>query len=163
MRATAPAMKASDVFDYFTTRFKDLAYEFHKLIDGVFAAMTIGETVSAAAGIIDDDVSSGTAPVFDTIDEYAEITFETPFFMKYIRHYGDASCNLDGRARLQALVDGAWVNALIDIESRAASWSAWLEVTTKYVATNWRFTLTIVDTGTDKSFHEIELRGVTLG
>ncbi|GAH48708.1 unnamed protein product, partial [marine sediment metagenome] len=60
-------------------------------------------------------------------------------------------------------IAGVWTDVLVNIASRLASWSAWLDVTTPEAAMRWRFVCTTLDTGGVAAVCELELDGVKIG
>lgn len=158
--SAARALKL-DNLDNIDSSLKELFYEhFGTTIDDD-PDLVVSGTVTNPDNLVANSI--GTSPTWDTIAEYVELTFEAPAYIKQLRTFGHNSNNNDGRAKLQAYVDGSWVDVLEGIVAQEYVWSSWTNLTTPSTAMKWRFTLTTVDTGQATSFRELELKGVKIG
>ncbi len=127
------------------------------LVDDIQGVDVSGDVTDFAL-ILDNDLA--TRPVWDTINEYAELTFPIPVTIKEIRVRGKGTNNEDGRFKLEAYLETEWNDMLIGIPTVLGVWGAWTPVTTVGTSARWRFTCTTVDTGDNLSMAEIELLGV---
>lgn len=153
MRATAPAMKASDVFSHFIDQFETT-------VDDLPDVATSG-TATDHAQLIDNDVALG---INSSLNQYVEIDFAGMVHITEIRYHGDSFHNQDGHSKLEAYVNGAWVDVLTLLPTILDVWSSWLDLATPLSAILWRWTTTLADTNalTKNLTNELEFKGIRL-
>ncbi len=140
---------------------KELFYEHFRTTVDDYPNVTASGTASNPQYLIDDDLSGAEYVTF-TANQYVEIDFGLPVYCKQVRFYWIPGSNPNNRYRLQAYVDGAWVDALteiVDIDS--VPWGDWLDLTTPRTAVKWRLQNTTFDTASQ--IFEMELLGVGVG
>ena len=101
---------------------------------------------------------------FQLVNEYVQINFGMSVYIKQIRIHGDAGSTAASRYRLQAYVNGVWVDALVDIvDPDVDDWGplGWIDLDTPRVSALWRFECTT--RAASAVITEIELRGVGVG
>lgn len=156
MRASGKALKASQVWDEFVSRF-------HSEVDDL-PGVTDTATSTATNPDLAIDNNVVTACNFKAITEFAEYDFIAPVYITHVRHYGRAVHNEDGNWKLEAFIDGVWTDALLLIPTVLAVWSGWLPLDTPMGARLWRLTSTAQDTGDGwNNCMQIELRGTRIG
>lgn len=175
MNISSPGVKALDIWNVLTAQITmvgsigvlldanlaDTFYEnFGSLLDDSADLVATGD-VTGAADVVDGGFTA--SPTWDTINEYAEFTWEAAAYIKKFRHYGHGSNHADGRFKLQAFIDGVWTDVHTGIVTVLNVWSSWITVATPSAAYRWRLVCTTVDTGTPASLNEIELGGVKIG
>ncbi len=188
MRATAPAMKAVDVWNVLVTAIttplsigealndytairavyldnidadlKELFYEhFAFTVDDLTGVVASG-TATAPTNLVDNDITTNTT---FALNQYVELNLGHVAYIKRLRFYGDVNSQPDNRYRLQAYVAGAWEDCLTNIvDIDADAWSSWLNLTAPRASNRWRFECTLRPTGAGL-IGEIELDGVSLG
>ena len=161
-RLTAARAAKLDNLDNIDSSLKELFYEAFKAEVDDFPGVVATGTATNPENLIDNDTA--TVATMLAVDIYVEVDLKAPCYVKEVRHYGSATINGDGRFKVQAFVEGAWIDVKTDIPQRAASWSSWIALTTPSMARLWRWTVTTVDTGADKNrTGKLELRGVRIG
>jgi len=153
MRATQSSMKSSDL--------KDALYDgFSYPVDDI-SGMAAGGTFNANPDqLVDNNVATDAAP--NAVNQYVEIDLGVPAYIKRYRIYFDAVSPAGNRYRIQAYVDGAWVDAIVGIiDESADAWGAWTDFTTPRTAILWRLEVTTYVAGA--RLNELELMGVTIG
>lgn len=149
--------------DNIDSSLKELFYEhFGSMVDDLPDLVVTG-TATNFANLTDNDTA--TNALFDDVNDYVEINFYTPVYIKEFRHFGEPGPSGNGRYKIQAYIDGSWTDVKTAIVVQGDSWSSWISLTTPSVAIQWRVIATTLDTGwTNRNFAgEFEFKGVRLG
>jgi len=111
--------------------------------------------------IIDDDTVA-TVTTYTVVNQYAQFNLPCTAYVKRIRIHWAVASNAANRYKIQAYVDGAWIDVLVNLVDGAANvWSAWYDLTTPSVSSKWRVTNTTY--AANSKLIQIELDGVTIG
>jgi len=128
------------------------------------SGITITGDATTPEKLIDNLFGVGDRAEFDVIGEYIELDFGAPVYIGQFRYYGHASHNEDGVYKIQAYINGAWVDVKNAIPTILGDWSAWTDLTIPSIAIRWRVVATTIDTNvnTDNKAVEWEFSGVRI-
>jgi len=140
---------------------KELFFEHFRSDVDDLSGVTAGGTVNNPTNGIDNDITSNMT--FAVVNQYLELNFGAPTYIKRCRYYGDSGSHPNNRYRWQAYVDDVWVDALIDItDIDLDQWDSWRNFTTPRTSILWRMECT-THSGIGSLIGEIELDGVRIG
>lgn len=143
---------------------RDLFYtNFYTTVDD-YDNITVTGTCTTPENLINNNLGAADVANFQLVNEYVQIDFGQSVYIKQLRIHGDAGSTAASRYRLQAYVDGAWVDALVDIvDPDIDDWgpAGWIDLDTPRVAALWRFECTT--RAASAVVTEIELHGVGVG
>ncbi|MBA7646668.1 hypothetical protein ES703_54434 [subsurface metagenome] len=124
------------------------------MVDDLLGSVVSGDSTNPDR-LFDNDLLNPNA---FALNQYTDIHLARPCRISELRHHGQTS-NANSRYRLQAWVNGAWVDVLVDIVDRNdISWSDWLPVDTVRTSQIWRIECTTFDT--NANLREVELKGI---
>lgn len=116
-------------------------------------------TATNPAAINDNQIES-TSTEFNNINEYVEINFGAPRYIKEFRMYGSGNNTGDGRWKIQHWNGSTWVDNTTSIPiGTVTAWGSWINLTTPEVTHKIRFVCTTVDSAGLSETDEIEMRG----
>lgn len=146
--------------DNIDSSLKELFYEHFGVEVDDLPDVGVSGTSGTPANAIDNGV--GTTFTHSAVNQYTELDFKAPTYIKKLRMYGIGGQNAANRFKVEAYVDGAWADCETDIPIRTvASWGSWITFTTPRTAILWRFTITTYQS--TAAVGELEFHGVRIG
>ena len=147
--------------------------ESDNLVDNIylpFNSLTIAEfQTNPATGTatnpdhINDNLSwfGASWAVFDAVNEYCEVTFNHPEFIRQYRH---RECNThagDGQWKIQYFWDNTWIDLItFNTLNHNGNWTAWKSLNQTILTKKIRIIATILDSTHNKNYIvELEMKG----
>lgn len=126
-----------------------------------FQANSATGTCINPASLNDNNTDVGNYSTFYSVNEYGEVLFTHPTFVREFRQFGHTNHIGDGKWKLQYLFDSAWIDLNTNISVVTSyEWSSWILLTEIIYTKGIRIVATSIDTSKNKNYlTELECRG----